>query len=75
MLVGIVGSSVGYVVQDLLFIEVVALGDRYKSLRSERTFTVDVHGFAFTTTLISRHLTRDAESMTKLGFPSAKLTK
>ena len=75
MLVGVVCAGVSYVVEDLLFVQAEALGDRNQTLWAECALTVDIHGHAFATALRNWQLASDAQRMTDLGLAGAELAE
>mmetsp|Transcript_36070 Transcript_36070/g.90704 ORF Transcript_36070/g.90704 Transcript_36070/m.90704 type:complete len:229 (+) Transcript_36070:856-1542(+) len=71
----IVSSSIGHVLKHILFMQAVALGDAYESLRAKAAFGVDVEGLALATTLIDWQLACHTEGVTQLRLSTPELAK
>ena len=75
LLIGVMGSGVGYVIEDLLLVKAEALGNWDQTFGSEGSLSVYVHRHAFTTSLCDRQLARDAECMANLGLSCSKFSE
>lgn len=56
LMVRIVGASVRHIVQNIVSVQFVSLGNGQKSFRPEGSLCVDVKAFAFSATLTHRKL-------------------
>lgn len=75
LLVGIVGSRVGNIVQNLLLVQTISLRNWNQPFWPKRALCVNIHRHAFATALLDRQLTSDAQRVTKLRLSRSKLAK
>merc|ERR1719502_53355 len=71
----IVRTSIGDILQHILAVQTKALGNVYQSFRSKSALSVYVEGLAFCTTLIYRQLACDTEGVAKLCLSTAELAE
>jgi hypothetical protein len=74
-MIRIVRSCVGNIVQYLLSVQSVTLGDCQETHGTEGTFGIDVETLAFATAHAYRELAGYGEGVAKLGFACAKLAE
>jgi hypothetical protein len=75
LVVAVVRACVRDVVEHVLAVEPVALGDLHEPLRPEGALSVDVHGLALGAALLERQLRGDAQRVAKLRLARAELAK
>eukprot|EP00211_Chloroparvula_japonica_P008056 CAMPEP_0119120066 /NCGR_PEP_ID=MMETSP1310-20130426/1278_1 /TAXON_ID=464262 /ORGANISM="Genus nov. species nov., Strain RCC2339" /LENGTH=316 /DNA_ID=CAMNT_0007109529 /DNA_START=13 /DNA_END=960 /DNA_ORIENTATION=+ len=73
LVLGVVDPGVRHVVQDLLRVQPVGVGDLHQPLGPEVPFCVNVHAFALASALRRLLLARDGQGVAELGLPATEL--
>mmetsp|Transcript_72456 Transcript_72456/g.235364 ORF Transcript_72456/g.235364 Transcript_72456/m.235364 type:complete len:275 (-) Transcript_72456:25-849(-) len=74
-MLGIVCPRIGDVLEDVLLVQAVALGDLHQPLRAEGPLCVDVQRLALAPTAVDGQLARHAERVAELGLPTPELAE
>lgn len=74
-MISVVRARICDVVEDLLAVKAVALGDSEQSLRAKGALRVDIQALSFAAAHIYRQLAGHCEGVAKLGFSGSKLSE
>ena len=75
LMITVIGTSVGNVVEDLFAVEAVPVGDCQTADGTKGTFGVDVEALALATTHVKGELAGDGEGVADLRLAGAELAK